>query len=142
MRNKGGGLNDNTCFARTFEDLFRLWKGTGKGGVYILSENMRRGFKIEWRIMKSITKHFGAADISQVIEDLRFLGCSEQEVFESIAMLTETKIIKFSAQHFDFVFHPDVACSKLVEALSKHHPPNITIQEYKSYGWRRLAGLI
>ena len=106
-----------------------------------MSAQTKRRAGIEWHIMKSIVKHNGGADIQQIIDDLNTFCPEKERVFESLAVLMETKIILFSLQHFDFLFSPQVSTSPLVKALKKSKPPQITIDEYVSYGWRKLAGL-
>lgn len=95
----------------------------------------------EWSVMKSILRHHCGADIYQIIDDLKSF-CSEKErVFEGIASLMADGIITFSTEHFDFIFHPDTANSPLIKELKESRAPRITVDEYSSWGWRKLARL-
>lgn len=106
-----------------------------------MSEQTKRRAGIEWLIMKSILKHDCGADIRQILDDLKTFCPEKERVFECLAMLIETEIVSFSTQHFDFIFHPDTAISPLVKALKTSKMPTITVEEYSSFGWRRIAKL-
>lgn len=106
-----------------------------------MSAQTKRRAGIEWLIMKSILEHNCGAEIGQILDDLKVFCPEKDKVFECIAMLMETGIVSFSPQHFDFIFHPDTAISPLVKALRESKMPLITVEEYTSYGWRRIAKL-
>jgi hypothetical protein len=97
---------------------------------------------VEWRIMKSILKHSCGADIGQILEDVKSPSIDEGRVFEGVATLMETTIISFSLRCHDFIFSPQTSSSPLIGALKKSSTPQILIEEYLSYGWCKLAGLI
>ena len=77
----------------------------------------------------------------QIIEDLQAFCSDKERVFESLAVLMQTGIVAFSLQHFDFIFDPEVAISPLVKALKSSKKPPLTVEEYVSFGWRKIAGL-
>lgn len=106
-----------------------------------MSAQTKRRAAIEWCIMKSILRHGCGADIYQILDDLKPFCPEKERVFECLAVLMETKIISFSLEHDDFIFHPDVAISPLVTTLKTVKSPPISFEEYSSFGWRKLARL-
>jgi hypothetical protein len=92
--------------------------------------------------MRSLLKHNSGADIHQILDDVKRFCSEKEQVFECLAILMETGIVTFSVQHFDFLFTTEVAMSPLVKALKESKTPTITVEEYVSYGWRKLAGLM
>ena len=96
---------------------------------------------IEWKIMRSIAKHT-ASSTSEILEGPKDEPYATTEIVEGIARLMQMGIIEFSSDYFDFHFTHEVAGSLLVKQVKKNIKPNITTDEYRRYGWKRLAGLM
>jgi hypothetical protein len=91
--------------------------------------------------MRSLLKHHGGADICQILDDVKSSTGEKEQIFECLAVLMETEILSFSLLRHDFLFTPEVALSPLARALRRSKTPSITVEEYISHGWRKLAGL-
>ena len=107
-----------------------------------MTNNKRRMIFAEWFVMKSIKKHGSAANDSEIEEDLMKMGFKKEEASEAISRLVLHEIIQLS-QYDDYVFNPDVACSRLIKELSKRSLKKIpiSVEEWEKCSWRRLAGL-
>jgi len=101
----------------------------------------REFMDVEWKIMRSIAKHT-ASLASEILKDIEDDPYETTEIIEGIARLMEMRIIEFSFDSCDFKFRPEVASSGLVEQVKKSTQLTISEDEYRSYGWKKLAGLM